>query len=292
MSGVPAAVAHAEDGMMPPLPPVPAGLRMNASTTVRTGGPEGEMHASAAARLEAHEDMRAASGTEMHRPIPPRLEETMQALIAKREQKLASSTAAGHGNATSTAVRLRALAEFSAHLDDLFGSSTPATSAVQLRQMLQNREDALRQLASSTATSSRPLLEHAARVDLAVHALLFAQNLLGSTTAAENIGSIASEIQASLSSTTQAQGQIEGRGFWTRLFWGGDAKAAQVLATHAEQNQERIAQITKLLGEASTSADVSTTLKAQLDALSEEQASLTAQAKAQAGLWGLLSWRF
>ncbi len=215
----------------------------------------------------------------------------IQEIIQHREAMLASSTADGRGNAMSIAVRLRAIAQFASHMDELFGSSTPAQNAAQLQQMIQEREHLLAQAASSTATSSRPILEHAIRVNLAVHALLAARNLIGSSTAASQITNLAQQIQSSLASTTEAQARIQARGFWTRLFFGGDTQAANTLSQVAAQNQQRIERITSLLDQASTSAQVKTQLQAQLQSLEQAQASTTEQASQQKGLWGLFSWR-
>ena len=310
MSGVPTLVAHAQGGTMQPvfrngpltssstgdhpalnprLPEQPRPFReqenAQGSTTMSVMMPGEEMHEGA--QVQEQERLGSSTPRFASSTIRARVEE----MIQKREQMLASSTEAGHGNATSTAVRLRAIAQFAAHMDELFGSSTPAQNAAQLQQMIQQREQELQAAASSTAASSRPLLEHAAKVSLAVHALLSAKDLMGSSTAGENIANLAQAIQASLASTTDAQAQIQARGFWTKLFFGGDTSAANTLSQIAAQNQTRIEQITTLLNQASTSAEVKAELQVQLQSLESAQASTTEQANQQKGLWGLFSWR-
>lgn len=295
MSGVPLLAAHAQangpmlrPGQEPP--PRPGDgiyhggmMRPGASTT---GDLRGGAASSTAGRPWPNRAWGAGSATDTA-PFLARI----RALIQRREMMLASSTAAGRGNPTAFAVRVRAIAQFAAHMDELFGSSTPAQDAQQLEQMIQTRREMFAQAASSTATSSRPILEHAARVDLAVHALLAARNLIGSSTAAENISQLAEQIRTSLASTTEAQAQIQARGFWTRFFFGGDTRAADTLSQVAAQNQTRIEHITSLLNQASTSAPVKAQLEAQLQALEQAQASTTEQASQQKGLWGLFSWR-
>lgn len=218
------------------------------------------------------------------------IEARIQNLIQKREDMIASSSEAGQGNATSTAARLRNLANFAAHFGDLFGSSTPAQNLAQLQQRIQDREQEVQGLLASSTPEQQAMLEHASKVSVAVHALIAARDLVGSTTG-QRISEIAQQVNDSLASTTDAEAQIQARGFWTKLFFGGDSRAAQTLQQTVSQNQDHIQQITDLLNQASTTAEVKATLQVQLQQLENAQASTTATANQQKGLWGLFSWR-
>lgn len=255
--------------------------RANASTTlqVRMPGEEG------AEGAQTQEQERTGSTT-----VRAEIEAHIQNLIQKREDMIASNAENGQGNATSTAARLQNLANFSAHLGDMFGSSTPAQTVAELQQRIQDREQEVQGLLASSTPEQQAMLEHASRVSVAVHALLASRDLLGSGIG-QQVSQLAQQVNDSLASTTDAQAQIQARGFWTKLFFGGDKQAAQTLQQNVAQNQERIQQITDLINQASTTAEVKVTLQTQLQALEQAQASTTEQASQQKGLWGLFSWR-
>ena len=206
----------------------------------------------------------------------------------------------GSGNATST---VRAQEEIGEHAAEqarehsnsflflsLESTTTPAFSLERLREMIQERELELEHQASSTATSTRDIVEHASRVSVAVHALLASRDLLGGI--GQDVSDIARQVNESLATTTGAEAQIQSRGFWTQLFFGGDTSAADIIDREVAQNQARITALTQLLGQANVSADVRSTLEAQITAMEQEQARLQALAKQQQGLWGIFSWRF
>ncbi len=173
----------------------------------------------------------------------------------------------------------------------LMASATPAMSVEELQQAIEQKKQELESAASSTATSSRFLFEHASPVAVAVHALLASKDLMGSTTIGSRISVIAQEMNDSLATTTAAEAQIQARGFWQKLFFGGDTQAASSIQNEVTRNEARIAELTQLLNSASTSAEVKTALQTQITAMQQVQTALAAEAKAQTNLWGIFSWR-
>ena len=172
----------------------------------------------------------------------------------------------------------------------LESTTTPVFSVGQLQQSIQTRNQELeRELASSTG-ANRALIANANPVRLAVHALLASKDLVGGIGA--QVSQVARQINDSVASTTVAETQIQSRGFFTKLLFGGDTAAANVITEQVAQNQQRIDDLTKLLGQANISADVQTTLQAQITALQAAQTRLQDLAKQEQSTWGLFSWRF
>ena len=216
---------------------------------------------------------------------------TIRVSEQEREQHMASSSDEEHGNATSTAARERALTQFEERFQlRLESTTTPAQTIEQFKQMLEKRKQELEQEASSTATSTRAILKEANQVRLGVHALLASKDLLGGI--GQQVSEIAQQMNQSVATTTNAEAQIQSRGFWTKLLFGGDSEAANTIADQVSQNKERIQQISDLLSQATTSAEVKAELQTQLEAMNQEQVRLEALAKSQNSLWGLFSWRF
>lgn len=179
-------------------------------------------------------------------------------------------------------------------------ASTTASAQGQVHsnaELLQTIQAGKSGMAHGNATSSAAsakgqaeAAEHASQVSVAVHALLASRDMLGGI--GRQVSQAAQQINDSLATTTAAEARIHARGFFTSLFFGGDAKAADEIQQQVELNQSRIAQITQLLAQSSASADVRATLGTQLQVISQDQARLQVLAKQQKGLWGIFSWRF
>lgn len=174
---------------------------------------------------------------------------------------------------------------------DLEDDEDSAFSLDDLKQRIEKRKYELDdEEASTTPDSRRDAIKNANPVRLAVHSLLASKDLLGGI--GQQVSEIAREMNDSVASTTAAEAKAESRGFLTRLFFGGDRVAADVIAKEVGENNERIADLEALLGEAGVAADVQVTLSAQIDALKDAQMRLEALAQREQKLWGLFSWRF
>lgn len=169
--------------------------------------------------------------------------------------------------------------------------TTTVRDAEELKQAIEERRQLIKESLASTSPVRAQVLERAVKVSVAVHALLSARDLLGGPLG-EQVGQIARQVNDSLATTTSAETQIESRGFFSKLLFGGDTKAAEAIRKQVAQNQERIQSLASLLSEASTTPDVKATLETQIQAMQDEQARLEKVAETQSKLWGLFSWRF
>ena len=142
----------------------------------------------------------------------------------------------------------------------LEGTTTPAFSLAQLKQSIEMRRQELDQEEASSSVATRGIMKDANPVRLAVHALLASRDLLGGGIG-QQVSAIAQEMNDSVATTTSAEAQIQSRGFFSRLFFGGDTTAADVIAQQVAKNQQRIEDLTALLGQADISADVKTELQ-------------------------------
>lgn len=165
-----------------------------------------------------------------------------------------------------------------------------AGTSAELGQMIQVREQELAQEAASTTVANRSALQNANQVRLAVHAFLSAQDLLPGI--GQQVAAIATQLDNSVQASANAEVQIQSRGFWTRLFFGGDAQAAGILEQQVTQNQVQLQTLTQLLSQASSTPAVQAQLQAQLQTMQEEQSRLQDLSKSEKSQWGLFSWRF
>lgn len=175
------------------------------------------------------------------------------------------------------------------HLE-LEDDSNPATSLDDLKQKIEKRKSQLEREVASTTVADKDIVENANPVRLAVHALLASKELVGGI--GLQVSEIAKRMNDSVATTTNAEAKIQSRGFITRLLFGGDSAAAEVIAQEVAQNQARIDDLNKLLDEANVPADIQAILKAQITALQDTQARLEALARREQKMWGLFSWRF
>ena len=173
---------------------------------------------------------------------------------------------------------------------ELGDGGTPAISGEDLKQKIEVRKNQLAQLVASSSPDHQAAIANANEVRLAVHALLVSQNLVGGV--GQQVSQIATEVDHSVASTTNAEAQIQSRGFLVKLLFGGDTAAAQVIDQQVAQNQKRIDDLNKLLAQANVSADIQVTLKAQIAAMQNAQTRLLDLAQKEQSMWGLFSWRF
>ena len=173
---------------------------------------------------------------------------------------------------------------------DMEDDSSPATSLEDLQQKIEVRKHQLEQEVASSSPSDQNIVENANPVRLAVHTLLASKELIGGI--GPQVSEIAKQMNDSVATTTNAEAQIQSRGFITRLLFGGDSAAADVIAQQVAQNQQRIDSLNALLGQANVPADIQTVLKAQIAALQDAQTRLQDLAQSEQKAWGLFSWRF
>lgn len=194
--------------------------------------------------------------------------------------------------ATSTEKKIKNESQDKQEIElELEDDSDIASSLDDLKQRIEDRRQELDDKEASTTPKFREVMKKANEVRLAVHALLASRDLF-SNGIGQQVSEIAKHMNDSVASTTNAEAKIQSRGFVARLFFGGDSVAADVIAQEVAQNQQRIDDLTKLLGEANVSADIQVVLKAQITALQTAQARLQTLAEKEKSRWGIFSWRF
>lgn len=243
MSGLPAVVAHAEDG-------VSGVVRVNLNASTQTVG----VSASTSASVRAGEN-----------------EESSERRVT----------------ATSTSGRQGITLEQDLEIDD---DTRPVASFSALKQEIETRRLKLDQEMTSTTSANQNIAKNTNPVRLAVHALLASKTLLGGI--GPQVSLIAKNMNDSIATTTSAEARIQSRGFFAHFFFGGDSAAADVISQTVAQNQQRIDDLNKLLGEANVSADIQVVLKAQIAAIQDAQTRLQDLAQKEQKMWGFFSWRF
>ncbi len=265
MSGLPAAIAHADSGG------VSGGVNVNLNTDTQTGAADAST--SVSAHMSAGE---RASGNRQKK---------------RDHQSEAASSSARAAEYVYPELHAHSHDSLGEHLFfNLESTTTQAFSFAQLQQMIQMRKHELDQEDASTTPTDRSIVKNANEVRLAVHALLAAKPLLGGI--GQQVSQIAQQVDASVGTTTNAEAQIQARGFWTNFLFGGDSAAAAVIQNEVTQNQQHIQELTQLLNQANVPVDVQTTLKAQIAAMQLQQTNLANLAQKEQSQWGLFSWRF
>ncbi|MCX6787594.1 MAG: hypothetical protein NT108_00290 [Candidatus Kaiserbacteria bacterium] len=165
-----------------------------------------------------------------------------------------------------------------------------ASSFDDLEQKIEVRKHELDVEEASTTPELRDVVKNANEVRLAVHSLLASKELLGGI--GSQVSEIAKDMNDSVATTTNVEAKIQSRGFLTRLFFGGDSAAADVISQEVARNQQHIDDLTKLLEGANVPADIQAVLKAQITAIQDAQTRLLDLAQKEQKQWGLFSWRF
>ena len=168
-------------------------------------------------------------------------------------------------------------------------SASPLEIA-QLRLSIDQRRQELDQEEASSSPQVRDVMKDTNPIRLAVHTLLASKGLLGGI--GQQVSDIAQQLDDSATTTASAETQIESRGFFTKLLFGGDTAAAKTIADQVAKSQQRIVDLTALLNKSGISADVMLELKDQITTIQETQTRLQALAQKEQNAWGLFSWRF
>lgn len=173
---------------------------------------------------------------------------------------------------------------------ELEDDESPAFSFDDLKQKIEKRKHELEKEVASSSPKHKEIIENANEVRLAVHSLLASKELLGGI--GSQVSEIAKKMNDSVATTTNAEAKIQSRGFFVRLFLGGDKTSAEVIVQEASQNQKRIANLTELFGKVNVPTDVQAILKEQITALETVQTHLQDLAQKEKSAWGIFSWRF
>ena len=167
------------------------------------------------------------------------------------------------------------------------------TRAVSLDDLRKKREERRAEFVGeegSTTPKFRNVVKNANEVRSAVRSLLESEGLTGGI--GPRISEIAKRMNDSVGTTTNAEVQIESRGFLRKALFGGDRTAAEALQAGVEKNKADIAEISTLLADPSVSAEVSADLTAQIEVLEKAQDRLANLATAETNRRSLFGWLF
>lgn len=167
--------------------------------------------------------------------------------------------------------------------------AVPASTTLQLNQMVQNREREMNREMAST-TSNQNVIRNMNQVRLAVYTLLSSENLL------QGIGPEVSNIAKQINSTNEiianAEENIQSRGLLGRLFFGGDKANSSIIEAQVNQNKIQLQKLEELMAQAQVSLEVKATIREQIQVITEEQTRLLNLINGEYKRWGIFSWRF
>lgn len=250
-----------------------------ASTTLRVWG---ENESQLEDEAEATSSDNRVTSSERMREVAQQRSEQVREIVQQREEKMREQ-AQQRGELIREMMKGRI--EFMRE-----STTTRAFSLDQLKQTMRERKQELDDDEASTTPKFKQVIKNANDVRLAVHTLLASKELLGGI--GPQVSEIAKRMNDSLATTTNAEAKIESRGFFTKLFFGGDKKSADTINQQAIRNQENIVKLTDLLNQASTTDEVKAELTTQIVAMQAQLTRLQDVASSQAKLWGFFSWRF
>lgn len=168
------------------------------------------------------------------------------------------------------------------------GNQVMAQNAEQLRQMIQTRQQEMEQENEGLGEQIRVMHQNQNRVRLAVHALLAMENLTGGI--GKNVSAIAREFNNSAQATTNAEEKMENKGWFSRIFTGGDEEAAGEIEQEVNMNQARIQELKSLMRECECDEEVKAMTQEQIQNMEQEQNRLMQRAQEEKKNKGLFGW--
>lgn len=167
-----------------------------------------------------------------------------------------------------------------------------ATNTVQhLRASIQERAQVMEQerLHATTSTMQNTLREQN-RSLVAVQAMLDVNPLFGQRAVEAN--RVAAEIRASIDQTVKMEEKIQSRGFFSRIFMGGDVNTAKQLEVELLKTRARMQDMDRLVQECDCDGSTRDLLKEQLRTLEQDRDRLNTLAADQYKKTGLFGWLF
>jgi opacity protein-like surface antigen len=157
---------------------------------------------------------------------------------------------------------------------------------LQLR-IVQKQQQLDGELANMTATE-QTVYRNQNAVRLAVHTFLAMGEVDGGI--GQNVSAIARDYNNSIQASIRAEERIESRSGFVRFFAGGDEGAAAELERLRLENQERIQELNRLIGDCDCDEETKALLQEQLRNMEEEQIRLRQLAARENADKGLLGW--
>lgn len=167
-------------------------------------------------------------------------------------------------------------------------SQVMAQNAGQLREMMQNRQQEMNQESQGMGEQVRAMHQNQNRVRLAVHALLAMENLTGGI--GKNVSAIAKDFNNSVQATINAEEKIESKGWFSRLFTGGNEEAAEEIEQEVGTNAQRIQELKSLMQDCECDEEVRAIMQEQIQNMEQEQDRLRQKAQEEKMNRGLFGW--
>ncbi|PJE59911.1 MAG: hypothetical protein COU85_01090 [Candidatus Portnoybacteria bacterium CG10_big_fil_rev_8_21_14_0_10_44_7] len=165
-----------------------------------------------------------------------------------------------------------------------------AKTTAELKEQEQERAQKLEQelQAQQEGEEIKEILRNQNPVRLAVYSLLAMENLIGGI--GQQVSAIAREFNNSIQGTLVAEAKIKSRGFWQKIFWGGDKEAAADLEDEIRQNEARIQELLNLQNRTQLKQEIEEQLQVQIQTLKQEQDRLTNLAQQETSKVGFFGW--
>ncbi len=166
-------------------------------------------------------------------------------------------------------------------------TSVDTTSPDSIRQ--RDRDTFLQQISQLEQNYSRDQNQDQAQIHLALSAFSLAGNVTGSS--GPELTRLGAEVNNSFAAAYQTEQQMKSRSSFMRMLFGGDRESAGLLIQYADQNLQRIQQMTQLLANCSEcDSQVRMMLEEQVQVLSQEQNRLIAVGQQEESDRGLFGW--
>jgi hypothetical protein len=169
-------------------------------------------------------------------------------------------------------------------------NTVQAQNGEQVRQMIQEHTDEMIQLQEQMKTAEKTANQNQNEVRSAVHALLSMETMAGGI--GSQVSAIAKEYDNSFEKTLAAEEKIQSKGSFSRLFFGGDAEAAEELEAQVTQNQNKIQELKQLHEQCPEDCDAETKqlLQEQIQSMENEQTRLGELAQKEKSNKGWFGW--
>jgi hypothetical protein len=165
-----------------------------------------------------------------------------------------------------------------------------AQNSEQIKQMIQEHKEEMRGLQQQMSASEKTANQNQNEVRSAVGALLAMETMTGGI--GPQVSAIAKEYDNSFEKTLAAEEKIQSKGSFSRLFFGGDAEAAEELEAQVTQNQNKVKELKQLNEQCSEDCDAETKqlLQEQITTMEQEQTRLSELAQKEKSNKGWFGW--
>lgn len=168
------------------------------------------------------------------------------------------------------------------------GESVRARTVNELKHMIQEREQELRQNLTALEKREQKVYENQNRVRLAVHSLLAMEDLVGGI--GKNVSVIARDFNNSVMATIRAEERIQTRSRIVRFLAGGDNIAAEEIEGELTRNEARLQLLKDLMETCGCDEEVRTIMEENIQNMEQEMERLRELSREEKKVKGLFGW--